>query len=293
MKRHVPLLLFFLAGLLVTVGPLRTSDAANSGEIRVSGSSTIKPVVMVAARILGRKHNMFFSVTGGNSSHGVQETAEGHAEIGMADRYLEPMEVISYPDLRYYTIGFDGIALIVNQKNPIKSLTKSQVQRLFTGGIRNWREIGGEDAEVVVVSMEMGESSQVIFSKYFGLHVLPLANGFRFLSADGKSAGQTAQLARRNSEAIVKVGEYAGAIGYLSMGAALRAENKLGTVRRVDLEGIAATRDNVKNKTYPIVRPLNVVSLGEPKGNVKVFVDYLLSAYGQNIVKNLDYTPIR
>ncbi len=271
---------------------LRAAETPET-QIRISGSSTIKPVVMVAARVLGRKHNLEFNVSGRNSSEGVQDVTENKAELGMADRYLEPMEIISYPDLKYYTIGFDGIALIVNAKNPVKSLSKADVKRLFGGVVKNWREVGGANEEVNLVSMEMGDSSQVAFSRYFGLSVLPLASGFRFIATDLGGSGGTPQLARRNSEALLKVGESGGAIGYLSMGAALRAQAKLGTIKTIDLDGIAPTRENVKTKVYPIVRPLNIISLGEPEGNVKVFIDYLLSGYGQNIVKNLDYTPIR
>lgn len=275
----------------MTSGP---AEAAPASKVRISGSSTIKPVVMVAARVLGKKQKLAFNVSGGSAAQGITDLTTRKAELAMADRYLETREILAHPDLQYTTIGFDGIALIVNRDNPVESLSKAQVKRLFTGAVGNWKELGGGDVEIVTVSMGLDESSRAAFTGYFGLGVAKMSGGLRFTDATGKEGpGKVALIARRNSAAILKVGNNPGAIAYLSAGAALRAQGKLGTIRRIALDGVKATRENVKNKNYPIVRPLNIVTLGTPRGKQEILVDYLLSPHGQNIVKNLDYTPIR
>ncbi len=96
-----------------------------------------------------------------------------------------------------------------------------------------------------------------------------------------------------NSEAIVEVSKDPGAIGYVSIGSAERVKRKLGKIKRIKIDGIDASRENVKDKTYPIIRPLNLLTKGKPSGDVQGFIEFLFTPQGQNIVKKLDYIPIK
>lgn len=263
-------------------------------QLTANGSSTVRPVVRIAARIYGKKHNVRMKVLGGGSSTGVKSAGRGKVDFGMASRYLNPEEQSRYPGIMHHTIGYDGIALIINKDNPINTLSTSQVQDLFTGRIDNWKALGGPDIPVTLISSEEGRSTLELFIRHFKMEVQSGKDGIHFRERGAsRFSGKAALSVGSNSLILVKVGQNPGAIGYVSMGSAVRAERKLGSVKRLVLEGVAATRENVRNRTYPIIRPLNIVTRGRPRGHVKGLIEYLLSPQGQNIVKNLDYIPIK
>lgn len=272
-----------------------TIYAQQEKTIKVAGSSTVRPVVRVAARVFARTHKgVKFLVKGGGSSHGVRSVGKGLVDIGMASRNIYPEEKKMYPDLIAHTIGYDGIAVIVNAKNPISSITKKQLQDIYTGKIRNWKELGGPDMPIYLISKEEGRSTLDLFIKYINAEVEEKQQKMFYRLKGSKDWPEVgAEIIGPNSMAIVRVSEEPGAIGYVSIGAAERAEIKIGKIKRLKLNGIEASRENVRNKTYPITRPLNVITKGQPQGIIKEFIEYLLSRQGQNIVKNLDYIPLR
>jgi phosphate transport system substrate-binding protein len=267
--------------------------AEEKKELKINGASTVRPIVTVAARVYGKARGIKIKVDEGGSSVGVKSIGEGTVDLGMASRYLKPEEKKKYPRLVPHLIGFDGVAMIVNAKNPLTAITKDQVQKIFTGKIVNWKELGGPDAAITLISKEEGRSTLDLFNDYFDMEVKTV-NEKIFYRVKGESqfATKAASIIGANSGALVKVGEDVGAIGYVSIGSAERAELKTGHLKRLQLDGVAPTRQTVRDKTYPILRPLTVLSAGEPSGAVKGFIDYLLSQPGQNIVKNLDYIPI-
>ncbi|RMG00535.1 MAG: phosphate ABC transporter substrate-binding protein [Nitrospirae bacterium] len=281
-----------LSALLFLTTP--SFSQPSSKVIKINGSSTVRPVVRIAARVFGRKHKIRFEVKGGGSSKGVRSAGQGIVDIGMASRYLKDSEKQKYPDLIHHTIGYDGIAVIVNSKNPIKNITKKEIQGIYTGRIRNWKELGGPDMKITFISKEEGRSTLDLFIEYAHLEVKQEGEKmFHRIKGYKNFSKVPAEVIGPNSMAIVKVAENPGAIAYVSIGAAERAEHKLGKIKRLSLEGVEATKENVKNGTYPITRPLNVVTKGKPTGIIKKFIDYLYSRQGQNIVKNLDYIPLR
>ncbi len=288
-KVRITVLLLFLISLGIPSPPAYAERA-----ITVNGSSTVQPIVTIAGRIFGKKEGIRIIVRGGGSSKGVRSVGKGIVDMGNASRDIYPGEKKKYPDLIAHTIGYDGIAIIVNRDNPVNSLTSEQVIALYTGKIRNWKSLGGRDVRAKLISKEFGRSTLDLFIEHFNMEVKE-KNGLMYyrLKEQKKYQGVGAEIIGQNSEAIVAVSKDPGAIGYVSIGAAERAEMKLGTIKRVKLDGIAPTKENVKNKTYPITRPLNVITKGQPTGKVKKFIEYLYSRSGQNIVKNLDYIPVR
>ncbi len=262
--------------------------------IRIRGSSTVQPIATIAARIFGKKHNLRILVEGGGSTKGVQGAGEGLVEIGTASRDIYPEEKKKYRDIIAHTIAYDGIAIIVNAKNTIDGITSKQIIDLYTGKIKNWKDLGGPDMPVRLVSKDFGRSTLDLFIEHFKLEVTKKDNLMYYkIKGESEYSPVGAIVVGQNSEAIVEVSKEPGAIGYVSIGAAERAERKLGKIKRIKIDGIESTRENVKNKTYPIIRPLNLITKGRPSGDVERFIEFLLSPQGQNIVKNLDYIPIK
>jgi len=283
------------AGLLVLSVLLLSADAGAAGKpLTLSGSSTVRPVLRVAARIYGKKHNVRIKVMSGGSSKGIRNAGEGKVDIGMAARWLKPEEILAYPDIQVATIGYDGIALIVHHANPVEGLTRKQVRDLYAGVIRNWKDLGGADREVHLVSKPEGRSSQDLFLKYFGLRARKEADGMHFApKGSGRFSKRAAAVIGPSSQVVVRVSRDEGAIAFVSIGSAVRAERSLGTVKRLKLDGVEATRENVRKRLYPIIQPLNLLTRGEPRGHARGLIDYLLGKHGQNIVKNLDYVRVR
>ncbi|MFN3480270.1 MAG: phosphate ABC transporter substrate-binding protein [Thermodesulfovibrionales bacterium] len=262
--------------------------------IKIRGSSTVQPITTIAARIYGKKHNIRILVEGGGSTKGVQGAGEGIVDIGNASRNLHPDEKKKYPDLVVHTVAYDGIAIILNKKNPLDNLNSKQIVDIYTGRTKNWKELGGPDMPIRLVSKDFGRSTLDLFIEHFKMEVTKKDNLMYYKLKEDKEYGTTGAIViGQNSEAIVEVSKDSGAIGYVSIGSAERAERKLGKIKRIKIDGIEASRENVKDKTYPIIRPLNLLTKGRPSGDVQGFIDFLLTSQGQNIVKNLDYIPVK
>jgi phosphate transport system substrate-binding protein len=201
---------------------------------------------------------------------GIKAAQDGTVDIGAASRALTDAEKATLVDT---VIARDGIAIIVNpaQKN-ITNLTKAQVKDIFSGKITNWKDLGGDDKAIVLVSREEGSGTRTAFQD--------LILGKDVLIAD------TAILQSSNGAIRTIVISNPYAISYLSFG---YIDN---TVKALSLEGIPATIENAKNGTYPAVRPLLFLTKTQPTGLVKTFIDFCLSDEGQAIVAK-DYITVK
>lgn len=279
---------------------LMVAGYAHSAEkITTAGSSTVRPIVDKASKAFKKTHpDVSFIVGGGGSSHGVKEAGLGEVDIGQASRNLKEKEIQTYPDLVAFKVGLDGIAVIINSSNPVNAITKQQVQDIYTGKITNWKEIGGHDAPITLISKEEGRSTLELFLKYFGLEAKETSskNGTVMVhKAKGANdfSTTTAMLIGPNKEAIAKVSTKPDSIAYVSVGTAQEIAKKGARIKLLELDGVAATITNVGNETYPLRRPLHVLTKGEPQGVVKEFIDFMLSDEGQQIVESLEFIKAR
>ena len=265
---------------LLSAGSLFAQDT-----IKIEGSSTVRPVVSAAASTFGQENSVTFKIKGGGSSHGVKSVAEGKVDIGNASRYLKDKEKSKWPNLVPHLIGNDAVAIIVNKHVGIEALTKKQVQAIYTGKITNWKELGGADLPISLISKEHGRSTLDLFLKYAGLEAKETGK-FMVHQVKGGQGFSTvkARIIGANQQALAQVAGKKGAIGYVSIGDALVFAKKTGKIRIPSLDGVEANLTNVKNSTFPICRPLHVVTNGPPRGKVKKFIDYLLSTEGQKIL---------
>jgi phosphate transport system substrate-binding protein len=218
---------------------------------------------------MAKNSNINVVVQGGGSSVGVKSAAEGTVDIGGASRELKDSEKTL--GLAEFVIAKDGIAIVAHPSQTVSDITMDQVKQIFAGEITNWSQIGGGDQDIVVVSREEGSGTRGAFEEM----------------VMGKDAVITENAILQPSNGAVRttVAGDPNAMAYLSFGY-LDSSTKALTV-----DGVESTVANAQNGSYPIVRPLLFVTKGQPEGIVKEFIDFCLSAEGQEIVAE-DYIPV-
>lgn len=247
---------------------------ASATHLTLAGSSTVQPLAEVAAQAYEGAHpGTQIDVQGGGSSVGISSTRSGLAGMGMVSRKLKADE----RDLVATTIALDGIALIVNAANPLDHLNSVDVVAIYTGAKSNWLALGGADRPITVVNKEEGRATLDLFQSHFGLK--------------GKFV-PTAVIIGPNGQAITTVASNPDAIAYVSIGSAAVAEGLGTAIKRLPLDGVAATTDNVANDTYTLTRPLNIVTRGHPTGLAAAFAEFILSPDGQKLVAEQDFIPL-
>jgi phosphate transport system substrate-binding protein len=243
-----------------------------SGQLQLAGSTTVQPL---AEAFMAQNSGVVIEVQGGGSSVGVTSAGEGTVDIGNASREIKDSELQEFPDLQIFTIARDGIAIITNPGTQLDSLSIDQVRQIFGGEITNFSEVGGPDAQIVVVSREEGSGTRAAFEE--------------LVMESGDAATpitENALLQQSNGQVRTTVSTTPNSTGYLSFG--FLDDSTSG----VHIDGVGPTVDNVLNGSYPIARPLNMLTNGEPSPLAKAFLDYILSPEGQAIVAE-DYVPVQ
>ena len=240
----------------------------------LTGSSTIAPVLSDIAKSFEKKNSNFrIDVQTGGSSRGVNDARKKLNDIGMVSRKIKDSE----KDLSVYTIAKDGIALITHSENSISSLTETQVKQIYRGRIKNWKEVGGQDAAIVVVNKAEGRSTLELFLKFFKLK---------------NSEINASVVIGDNEQGIKAVSRNPNAIAYVSIGTA-EFNQSVGTpIRLLDFKGVKASVKNVENGSYPISRELNLVTKDKPKSTAKLFIDYVLSKDASSIIREHYFVPV-
>lgn len=284
-----------IIGLVCAVGLIWTANShAAQSMIKLAGSSTVRSIITKSSVPFGEKHNVTFSIEGGGSSHGVKTVASGSVDIGTASRYLKDKEKDKWPDLVAHLVGQDGVAVILNAALGITALTKTQIQYLYTGKIRNWKEIGGPDEPVILISKEIGRSTLDLFVEYADLEIEENKTLLRMhhrIKGEEHFSLVDARIIGSNQSAIIQVARQKGAIGYVSIGDGLIFAERTKRIILPKLDGIEASKENVKTGTFPITRPLHLVTNGPPTGIVKEYIDYVLSPEGQKHVAASNFIP--
>jgi phosphate transport system substrate-binding protein len=271
------------AGLLLTPGTLLAASLAlAAGPVRVNGSTTVNPVVVEAAEALRAGRGMTIHVdTQGGSSGGIAALGEGRAEVAMISRPLEDGDRTRYPKVRFHAtrIGSDAVALVVSRdvwEGGVKAVSKTQVQGIYEGRIKNWKELGGPDRRIAFFNKEPGRGTWEVFAHwlYGNPKNAPLVN-FPEVGA--------------NEEARNKVSATRGAISQLSSSWVDGRQVFALGIKRDDGKVVRPTLDAVRDGSYPLSRPLQVVTNGPPQGETKVLIDYLLGSRGQELVRKHGY----
>ncbi len=241
----------------------------------LTGSSTVAPLASEIGKRFESLHpGVRVDVQTGGSSRGVADARRELADIGMVSRALKPEEE---DDLLAFTIARDGICVILHQDNPIAALSDVQIIAIYTGGVENWHEVGGNDAEITVVNKAEGRSTLELFLSHFKLE---------------NSDIQADVVIGDNEQGIKTVAGNANAIGYVSIGTAEYDATHGVAIKLLPLGAVAASIENVRNGSFPLSRPLNLVTKSEPEGLAKEFIDFARSPAVHDIVKEQYFVPL-
>jgi phosphate transport system substrate-binding protein len=241
-----------------------------SGSVKVSGSTTVLPIMQSAAdQLIAMNSGLSIAVAGGGSGAGVKDTQNGANNVGMSSRDLTADEL---QELNPVVMASDGIAIIVNPNNPVQNLTREQAAKIFLGEVRNWNEVGGNNAPILVQTRETGSGTLATLEELLLERETVVATATPFTSS-----------------ALIKqsVAGSENAVGFDSIGYVD------STVKAVSLDGITAGETTVKNSTYPLSRSLYVFTKGRATGVNAMLIDYLRTLDVQNnIVQREGYISI-
>jgi len=278
--------LFTLAMFVFTVSAFA---GKNSNSIQIKGSDTMVNLGQAwAEKYMEENPGDFVAVTGGGSGTGLSSLISGTCDIAMSSRNIKDKEIAlaKQKGINPYEIkvALDGLAVVVNPANPVSKLTLGQLAGIFIGKTSNWKEVGGKDQKIVILSREVNSGTHV----YFKEHVLRKGN------ANGKEEFAPGALLLSSSQAIAdEVAGNPSAIGYYGMGYISSKQKHIDVARDDKSEYINPNIENVISGKYPISRPLFLYTNNQPQGLIKKFVDYTLSKEGQDIVVKTDFVPIK
>ncbi|WP_107668309.1 phosphate ABC transporter substrate-binding protein [Cyanothece sp. BG0011] len=254
----------------------KTSQTSNElqGKLILTGSSTVAPLAAEIGKRFESEHpDVRVDVQTGGSSRGIADARTGVANIGMVSRRLKEQE----KDLQSFAIARDGIGIIVNQDNSVNSLSNQQIIDIYTGKLNNWQPINGKDAPITVVNKAEGRSTLELFLEYFQL--------------DNKDINPSVVIGD-NQQGIKTVAGNPNAMGYVSIGTAEYSINNGVPIKLLPLNGVAATTENIQNETFPLSRPLNLVTTTQPKRLDQAFIEFAQSSQVHDIVQQQDFVPV-
>ncbi|MFA5351412.1 MAG: phosphate ABC transporter substrate-binding protein [Candidatus Omnitrophota bacterium] len=279
-------ILFVLMGVLFAVSAFAAKDIDS---IQIKGSDTMVNLGQAwAEKYMEENPADFVAVTGGGSGTGLSSLISGTCDIAMSSRNIKDKEIalakqkgINPFEIK---IALDGLAVVTSPANPVNKLTLEQLAGIFTGRISNWKEVGGRDERIVILSREVNSGTHV----YFKEHVL------RNNNPGGKEEFAPSALMLSSSQAIAdEVASNPAAIGYYGMGYISSKQKTIAVAKDDKSEYIEPSIENVLSGKYPISRPLFLYTNNQPEGLIKKFVDYALSKEGQDIVVKTDFVPAK
>lgn len=266
-------------GLSLGLQACSTLQASSSGnapqKLVITGSSTVAPVASeIAKRYEAQNPQVRIDVQTGGSSRGIADVRQQVADIGMVSRAAKPVD----KDLQFHTIAKDGVVIIVHRDNPIQQLNRQQITGIFTDKLNNWQEAGGKSQAITVVNKAEGRSTLEVFTQHFQLKPSQI-------KAD--------VVIGDNEQGIKTVAGNPLAIGYVSVGAA-KVNVEQGTpIKVLTLEGVEATAQTVRDGSFPLSRPLNLVTQGPLNSQQQKFIDFAQSFQVKDIVQEQSLVPIQ
>jgi phosphate transport system substrate-binding protein len=254
-----------------TPGTTATPETKKSVTIAISGSTSVGPLMeKEAAAFMDKNKNVKIEIQQIGSSAGIKNAIDGVSEIGMSSRDLKDEEKAVVKD---DTICYDGIGIVVHPSNTATNLTKDQLKGIYTGKITNWKEVGGKDAPIVVVSREEGSGTRDAISELVGFKAEELV--------------KSAQISQGNGAVKTTVSTNENAIGYISFDIMFKDGKVDSAIKALKVDNVDPTAENVKNKTYKISRPFLVVFKdGKLSQTSKDFIAFIKGDDGQKIVKD-------
>jgi phosphate transport system substrate-binding protein len=267
---------FVLAGLVAFL--LLSPGLVYAGDkITITGSTTVLPIAQKATEDYMKLHpGILISVSGTGSGDGIKSIIDGMADIGGSSRDMKQKEIDFARSKGVnpvkHVVALDCIVPIVHRDNPVNNLSMEQLKKVYTGQITNWKQLGwSKSKKIIAISRDSSSGTFEVWNKLVLKKELVRPD-----SQMQASNGAVAQAVASNKYAIGYIG-----LGYL---------NK--RVKAVSVNGVTASKETAKDKSYPIVRELFMFTRGAPQGAVADFLNFVISPEGQNIVKQEGYVPI-
>jgi phosphate transport system substrate-binding protein len=266
---------------LLTLGLLMAAivPTANADRLVIKGSDTLgaKLVPQLAEQFKAQHPGTTFDIAAEGSTTGIAAIIDGTAEIGMSSRRAKSSEVGAASakgrTMKPVIVAYDGIAVIVNSGNPVKSLTKKQVEQIFTGDVTDWSAVGGSGGKISIYTRN---TSSGTYSE------------FKELAMKKRDYAGSSQKMAGNEQIAAEVGKNPNGAGYVGM-----AYTKASGIKVVSIDGATPSVKSVQDHSYPYWRPTFYYTNGEPSGLAKQFVDFTLSSGGQKIVAQVGFVPIK
>jgi phosphate transport system substrate-binding protein len=280
--------LMFLAVVLAAFTLLgcarKDKSQMNKQSITIKGSDTMVHLMSTLAEAYMKKNvGQQVSVTGGGSGTGIAALINGTTDICASSRDMQQKEKDQAAAKNITpvekVIAYDGIAVIIHPENPVKELTMDQIKKIYTGVFKSWKDVGGPDESINILSRESNSGTYVFFQE----HVLIKEN-----------FAPTVKLMPASSSIVQTVTSDKWAIGYVGLGYTKDAKVKVLPVKKDDsAPAIMPSHTTVLDKTYGIARPLFMYFNGEPGGNLKNFFEFAVSDEGQKIVDETGYVTLK
>ena len=267
------------AHLILTLAVAFGFAEAKAERLVIKGSDTLgaKLVPQLAEHFKAEHPGTTFDIAAEGSTTGIAAIIDGTAEIGMSSRRAKSSEVGAAAskgkNMKPTIVAYDGIAVIVNSGNPVKSLTKKQVEQIFTGDVADWNAVGGSGGKISIYTRNTSSGTYSEFKE--------LATKKRdYAGGSQKMAG--------NEQIAAEVGKNSNGIGYVGM-----AYTKASGINVVSIDGATPSVKSVQDHSYPYWRPTFYYTNGEPTGLAKQFLDYTLGSAGQKVVAQVGFVPIK
>ena len=263
--------------------PATENAGTKATSISVKGSDTVLPLSQKEAELyMAATPGAGISIVGGGSGTGITALLDGTTDICMSSRDLKAGERLKFKeknmDIKEVVISYDALSVIVNPKNTVSQLTREQLEKIFTGEITNWKEVGGKDAKIVTYSRESSSGTYEFFKE----HVM-----------DKKNYASSALNMPATGAIVQSISQTEGAIGYIGLAYATPSVKSLKVSYDQGKTYVEPTVAGAKDKSYPIARPLFYFYDAAKEAQVKGFVDYVLSEAGQKAVAEIGYVPVK
>lgn len=271
MFKTVKSVLLIMALVILTTGPAFTAD-----NLVIKGSTTVLPIAQTAVDAYMKiNKGVQISLSGGGSGDGIKALIDGSTDIADSSREIKKVEI----DLAQSkgvkpvatVIAHDALTPVVHPKNKVKDLTIDQLSQIYQGKITNWKEVGGDDLKIVVISRD---SSSGTFESWA-----------EFVMKKAKVM-PSAQMLASNGAIYTAISKNKYAIGYLGLGYVKKG------VKALTVGGIPATKETAISKQYPLSRELYMYTNGDPTGEAAKFIEFVKSAEGQKLVAKEGFVPL-
>lgn len=268
-----------ITSIALALGLAFVSMEARAEKLVIKGSDTLgaKFVPQLAEQFKAQNPGTTFDIAAEGSTTGIAAIIDGTAQIGMSSRRAKPSEVGAATgkgvNMKPTIVAYDGIAVIVNSGNPIKSMTKKQVEQIFTGDVADWSAVGGSSGKISIYTRNTSSGTY---------------SDFKELAMKKRDYAKGSQKMAGNEQIAAEVGKNANGIGYVGL-----AYMKAGGIRVLPIDGVMPSVQSVQAKSYPYARPTFYYTNGEPGGLTKKFLDFTIGPTGQKIATQVGFVPIR